>query len=41
MTKEDFKCELILRYLDEMGKYPDDGAKAEIQKLVDFAFNGA
>lgn len=41
MTKEDFKCHLVLRYLDEVGSYPDDDAKAEIQKLVDFALNGA
>lgn len=41
MTKEDFKCELILFHLRETGNIPSDELKAEIQKLVDFAFNGA
>lgn len=40
MTKEDFKCYLIQKFIEETGNYPDDKERDEIQKLADFAFNG-
>ena len=40
MSKEDFKCQLILDHIAGAGTYPNEEDKAEIQKLVDFAFNG-
>lgn len=40
MTKEDFKCFLIQKIIEETGDYPTEEDKAKIQDLVDFAFNG-
>ena len=40
MSKEDFKCQLILDHIKVVGAYPNEEEKAEIQKLVDFAFSG-
>lgn len=40
MTKQQFKAQLILNFIESEGHYPDDEYLVEIQKLADFAFNG-
>lgn len=40
MSKIEFKCFLIQKFLEVNGEYPNTQEREEIQKLADFAFNG-
>lgn len=40
MSKEDFKCFLIQKCIEDNGRFPNEEERTEIQKLADFAFSG-
>lgn len=40
MTKEEFKAQLVLFFINTQGNLPSKEDMAELQKVVDFTFNG-
>lgn len=38
MSIEEFKATLIIKYIDSEGRYPNDEALKDIEKLVSFVF---